>query len=558
VILLFSLIAASAPNLRATETPPARFAPGRILVQPRRGLAEKDFEAKLRRHGGQQRDVIRDSNVRVIHVPEVNAPAILAALNNDPAIEFAERDYIAEAAAVPNDPYVQSGREWHLAKIQSLDAWNVTSGATNVVVAVLDSGVNAAHPDLAGQLLPGFDFVGGDADPADDFGHGTAVAGVISATANNAAGVAGVAFGSRVLPVKVMDANGFAYYSTIAQGIYYAVAQGARVINISIAGTSPSATLQNAVNWAWSNNVVVVAAAGNNGNDVPYYPAACSNAVAVAATTANDALASFSSYGGHLALAAPGETIWTTVRDVATGYAPWNGTSFASPVVAGVAALVFSAQPALTGGQVVSILKQTADDLGAPGFDPWFGFGRVNALRAVTAAVNFDPTPAVNVLSPTPGTGVSGQVAVEVTATASSPVARLECYVNGQLLGTNGGPSATFSWTTAGLPNGTYTLQARAVDTLGNVGYSQGVPVTVANAPAAPTTITGWARTTDGSLRLTWTAIPSRTYRVQFTTNLRNPNWQNLGPDVTATDDRASLTVQPGAPQGFFRVQSLP
>lgn len=550
--------AASTPR-RASEDGLARFVPGRILVKPRNGVAENVLASTLLRHGGRQRHSLYRSNVRVVDVSEASAPAVLAALNNDPTIEFAERDYIAEAAFAPNDAYVQAGSEWHLAKIQAPAAWDITTGALTIVVAVLDSGVNAAHPDLAGKILPGYDFVWNDSDPADDFGHGTAVAGVIGAAGNNLIGVAGVAFGSKILPVKVMDASGFAYYSTLAQGIHYAVDQGARVINISIAGTSASATLQGAINYAWSNNVVVVVAAGNNGNNTPLYPAACSNVVAVSATLANDSIASFSSYGNHIALAAPGDNIWTTTRDLTTKYSAWSGTSFASPVVAGVVALVISAKPSLSNGQIVSILEQTADDLGASGFDTVFGFGRVNAGRAVSEALNFNPAPLVNVLSPTPGVGVSGQVTVEVAATASTLVARVECYANGMLIGTNAGPSATFQWTTAGLTNGIYTLQAKAIDAAGNEGYSQGVQVTVANVAAAPATITSLAPAQGGSLHLAWSAIPNKVYRVQYTTNLANPVWQDLSPNVTATATNASFSFQPGvAPQCFFRVLSLP
>jgi thermitase len=153
-----------------------------------------------------------------------------------------------------------------------------------VVIAILDSGINRAHPDLSGRIVPGFNFVSGTTDTTDDFGHGTAVAGVALAAGNNSVGVAGVAFGCSILPVKVVNGSGFAYYSTIADGIHYAVDQGARVINISIAGSSPSITLQEAVDYAWSNNVIVVAAAGNNSTSDPQYPAACDHVVAVSAT----------------------------------------------------------------------------------------------------------------------------------------------------------------------------------------------------------------------------------------------------------------------------------
>src|SRR5947209_17269446 len=148
----------------------------------------------------------------------------------------------------------------------------------------------------------------------------------------------------------------------------YAVHHGALIINMSIAGDSPSATLQSAVNYAWSNNVVVVAAAGNNANTLPQYPAACDHVVAVAATESDDSRAPFSSYGSFIALSAPGDNIWTTQRDLSNPYAAWRGTSFASPLVAGVAALVASANPSLSNTQIVSLLEQTADDIGVAGY----------------------------------------------------------------------------------------------------------------------------------------------------------------------------------------------
>jgi len=198
------------------------------------------------------------------------------------------------------------------------------------------------------------------------------------------------AAGLAKLPVKVVDSSGFASYSTIALGIKYAVDHGARVINLSIAGDSASATLQNAINYAWNNNVVVVAAAGNNANTVLQYPAACEHVVAVSATEPDDSRAAFSSYGSYITLSAPGDGIWTTQRDLANPYGSWRGTSFASPIVAGVAALMASANSSLSNTQIVSLLKQTADDVGAAGYDTSFGYGRINAFRAVSAA-NAEP-----------------------------------------------------------------------------------------------------------------------------------------------------------------------
>ena len=165
----------------------------------------------------------------------------------------------------------------------------------------------------------------------------------------------------------------------------------------------------------------------------------------------------------------------------------------------------------------------------------------------------------MNVLSPSPGVGLSGQVLVEVLATANSTVTLVQCYANGILIGSNAGPSTTFQWTTGGLTNGNYTLQAKAIDATGNVGYSAGVPVTVANVVAVPVTISSLVPAQGGSLRLTWNAVSNASYRVQYTTTLANPAWQDLSTNITATNTNASFSFQPGAvPRCFYRVQSLP
>jgi subtilisin family serine protease len=363
-----------------------RFVPGQILVKPKASLAETNWAEKLVHHGASHRRTLDRLNVRVVGVPEQKAEAVLAALRDDPEIEFAERDYIAQADYMPNDPYVTSGTAWHLSRIQAQSAWDLTAGVSDILVGVLDSGINAAHPDLAGQFVPGYDYVSFDTDPADDFGHGTAVAGTIVAAGNNGVGSAGVAFGCRVLPVKVVDSTGYATYSALASGIRYATDHGVRVINMSVGGSSSSSTLQAAVNYAWNSNVVLVASAGNNSDNVPQYPSACDHVIAVSATEPDDTRASFSSFGTYVTLSAPGDTIWTTDNDLAQPYGSWRGTSFSSPIVAGVAALMASENPLLSNTQIVALLEQTADDIGAPGRDIYFGFGRVNAFRAVTAA----------------------------------------------------------------------------------------------------------------------------------------------------------------------------
>jgi subtilisin family serine protease len=396
----------------ASVSPPAnpRFVPGQILVAFRSGFAASDTFARLQNDLISHHPIPGNTDLHLVKVREAQTERVITLLRSDPAVQFVERNAIARAAFVPNDPYVSSGSEWHLAKIQAEAAWDITTGNTNTVVAVLDSGVNAAHPDLAGKILPGYNFVSSTNDTSDDFGHGTAVAGTVAAAGNNNIGVAGVAYGCILLPVKVVDSSGFAAYSALVQGIHYAVDHGARIINLSIAGDSPSDSLQSAVDYAWSNNVVVVAAAGNNSNSTPQYPAACRHVVAVSATEPDDSLATFSSYGNYISLSAPGDNIWTTMRDLANPYGSWRGTSFSSPIVAAVAALVSAANPSLSNGQIVSLMENKSDDLGTNGYDTSFGFGRINAFRAVQAAANAPggviapPAPPDDVVTNSPAT----------------------------------------------------------------------------------------------------------------------------------------------------------
>lgn len=492
------LLVASLSVATASEKP--HFVPGRILVKTRSGVSAAKLDGKLQSHGVTSRRSLGRQNVNVVSLSEQNLDATIAALQNDPDIEFAERDYLAEAASVPNDALV--GNEWHLGKIQAFQAWNGTTGSSNVIVAVLDSGVNTTHPDLASQLVPGYDFVSGSTTITDDFGHGTAVIGTVAAAGNNGIGVAGVAYGCRILPVKVMDASGFAAYSTIAQGIHYAVDNGARVINLSVAGSASSQTMQDAINYAWSNNVIVVAAAGNNSSSTPQYPAACAHVVGVSATASDDTLTWFSSFGSYVSLSAPGDVIWTTQRDAVNApYGSWRGTSFASPVVAAVAALVISANPALSGDQVVSVLEQNADDLGTPGYDTFFGYGRVNAFRAVSAACALPGaviaapvgTPTVVIATPTQsqqfnfGTNIS-LAASASPSTANGTVTSVTLYANGSLIASGSGTSFNSNWTPA--QPGNYSLVAIATDDRGLNATSSPVAVSVVSVETIPPTVT--------------------------------------------------------------------
>jgi len=273
---------------------------------------------------------------------------------------------------------------------------------------VIDTGVDSTHPDLAGQVLPGADFTTGTEGPAvDPNGHGTHVAGIIAAAAGNGEGIAGVAPDARVLPIRVLGANGSGYLSDVANGIVYAAEHGADVINLSIGATSSIDAMTNAIAYARSQGVVVVAAAGNlrgNGNPVSY-PAADPGVLAVAATDAADRVAPYSSAGDYVDVAAPGSAVLSTFPG---GYRMMSGTSMASPHVAGLAALVRAADRTLTPDQVEQVIESSTVDLGAPGRDNDYGLGRVDATAALAAI----PAPAQS----TP------QMPAESTPAESSPV----------------------------------------------------------------------------------------------------------------------------------------
>ncbi len=472
---------------------------GQILVKPAKGTTEVDIHALLSFHGAAEVDSIPGLDVRIMQVPARALEAVLAALARNPKIEFAEPDFIAQANATANDPYY--GNQWHLAKIQAPSAWDVTTGTASTVIAVIDTGANYSHPDLQGKLLAGYDFVNSDSDPSDDNGHGTGVAGAAAAASNNSTGVASVAWACPVMPLKALDASGSGSYSNIAKAINYAADNGARVINMSLGATSSSLTLQNAVDYAWSKGVVLVAAAGNNGNNTPVYPAACKNVVAVSATNSNDTITSWSSYGSYVDVSAPGENIFTTWGG---DYAYVSGTSFSSPVTAATTALMISIQPKLTNLQTVDLLQKNADDRGALGYDVYYGYGRVNASRAVYAALNAissDTTaPSVAISSPANGATVSGTVGISASATDNVGVTKMEILIDGTIVAQGTAATISYSWNTLNYANGSHTIVARAYDAANNVG-SASISVSVQNSTIADTTAPSVAITSpaDGS-----------------------------------------------------------
>ncbi|MFQ5409969.1 MAG: S8 family serine peptidase, partial [Anaerolineales bacterium] len=243
----------------------------------------------------------------------------------------------------------------------------------------------------------GCDFVNRDDTAQDDNGHGTHVAGIAAAASNNGIGIAGVSWGARVMPVKVLSASGSGSYQDVASGIIWAADNGANVINLSLGGSSPSGVLENAVNYATNRGVLVVASAGNSGNSTPNYPAAYANAFAVAATDSSNNRASFSTFGGFVDIAAPGVSIYSTYFD--DTYASLSGTSMSAPHVSGAAALLYSYSQYLdTAAEIRTALESTALDLGSAGWDQYYGHG----LIQLHAALLFDPTNVTPTPTPQP------------------------------------------------------------------------------------------------------------------------------------------------------------
>jgi murein DD-endopeptidase MepM/ murein hydrolase activator NlpD len=284
------------------------------------------------------------------------------------------------------------------ADIDAPEAWGITTGSANVTVAVIDSGVYYTHDDLNdGRVLTNidWDYVNNDSDALDDNGHGTHVAGIIAAETNNGIGTAGIMWQAKILPLKVCNEQGACNSDNIAKALRYAADKGARVINLSLGGDCSSQTMADAINYAYfTKKVVVVAAAGNSGESVGY-PAAHDPTLAVGATNNKDVRQLFSSTGKQLDLVAPGVNIESSVPR--NGHDPMTGTSMAAPHVAGVAGLLIAQRPELTPDQVRDILRQSAQDLGANGFDYLYGYGRVNAFRALQ--------------TPTPGTAKAAEQA---------------------------------------------------------------------------------------------------------------------------------------------------
>lgn len=347
------------------------------------------------------------SNVLLLNLAQgVDEYAAIQAYSRLEEVEYAELNALYYIFGVPNDAFFSSQYGVNSSSYQGIDAvraWDIEQGKSSVVIAILDTGIDYTHEDLAGKVIKGYDFVNNDYDPMDDHGHGTHVAGIAAATANNGRGIAGVCSGCSLLAMKVVSADGSGSNAWIANGIANAANMGAQIINLSLGGMERSQTIELAVQQAVQRGVLIVAASGNDGSSVPLYPAAFADVISVGATDRFGDHASFSNYGPTLEMAAPGQGIYSTLPG--NSYEAWNGTSMACPHVAGLAGLLRSYNSSLSSQQIRQLMNATTQDLGAAGRDSYFGYGRIHAYAALSQVAGGGDIPTPVPGYPTPGSG---------------------------------------------------------------------------------------------------------------------------------------------------------
>jgi subtilisin family serine protease len=364
----------------------------RLVVTMRAGTSHARADRLAAVPGGRLVGRIDQLDVRVVEVPATVVEAARSRWARTPGVLSVETDGVVRIDWIPPDPMWEE--QWEQRQVRAPRAWNLERGERTTVVAVVDTGVQRTHPDLALRLVKGRDFVNQDANPADDNGHGTKVAGVIAATANSR-GVAGMCNKCRIMPVKALAANGTGLWTVAARGIVWAADHGADVINLSFGGPTGGPILQEAIQYARDKGAVVIGSAGNNGSTAPFYPGAFPEVLSVAASDDFDLRFDWSNAStSWVEMAAPGCT-WTT--KVTSVFDSFCGTSAAAPIVSGIAALVRSARPSYGPSQVETILK------GSTVQTPFAftRFGRIDAYKAVYRAIH-GQTPSTHWLQPEP------------------------------------------------------------------------------------------------------------------------------------------------------------
>jgi thermitase len=389
------------------SAPPQKSAvhPARLLIQPAPGIAPAALERLHQRLGAH---VLRELPAIGWQIVEVDARRLAERRSqyaSSVLVARAEFDHARRLAYVPNDPlYLNPPGMWNVGHMHVDTAWDTTRGSSSVLVAVIDTGCERTHADLAANMwvnpgeipnnaidddndglvddVSGWDFVNNDPVPDDVHGHGTACAGIIGAVQDNNLGVTGLAPLCKLLPLKACDDAGYLFDSYVVPALLYAADRGAKVISMSFYGDDVTPAERDAIDYCWAHGALPIAAAGNDSQTFPYYPGAYEHTLGVGSHNSSDQKSSFSNWGSWVDVAAPGEGISTTLPN--GGYTTsFAGTSAACPNVAGVAGLLFSARPGVTNAEVRAALEDTAIDLAQPPYGAWANYGRIDAQAAL-------------------------------------------------------------------------------------------------------------------------------------------------------------------------------
>ena len=520
-LVIAVLLISSLPTIvlaASSDSPaPASVVPSeQILVRFKPGTSLPEAAQVHRQLGGQAKETIPGIGVQVVAVPKGRAMSMAKTYSSNGRVAYAEPDFVVQAVGDPDDSYFAN--QWALTTIGAPQAWDVTTGSSNINIAILDTGVDLDHPDLADKIVSNINFT--NSPTVDDVdGHGTHVAGIAAAMTDNGIGVAGLGYRANIMNVKVLGDTGAGSYSGLVSGIIWAVDNGADIISMSLGGSSYSSTLENAVYYAWSNGVVVVAAAGNYGSTTPFYPAAHANCMAVSATNGWDAKADWSNYGDWVDVAAPGVIIYATLKDNSYGY--MSGTSMAAPHVAGLAALVFTTvsdtnSDGKLNDEVRSCIEATCDDIGVTGI----GHGRINAARAVGSGSV--PLGAITgqVINAEDGSAISGaQVSdgIRTSLTDTAGIYTIDDVSPGsyQLTASKEGYE-TSSLTVNVLSGSTSLANLALTEVILPGGITGSVTDAADGSPIAGVVVTDGTRTatTDASGRYTLADVPAGSYEV--------------------------------------------
>lgn len=448
------------------------FVEDELIVQAFPGVTTDEVDEAAQLAGASVVDRISELSVTRLRIARGAQAEVAEQLAATGAFESLNKNYILTAEATPNDPsYVQQP---YLGQINLPHAWDVTTGAEDVLIAIVDSGVESTHPDLAGKITEGWNVRTNSADYRDVKGHGTLVAGTAAAMSDNAVGVSGVAWENPILAVRVSDDAGQATARDVAAGILWATNRGAKVINVSFAPLWSNTLVKSACEHAFNRGSLVVISAGNGGGTQT--ATGYDEGIFVAALDGTNQLATFSDRGPFVDISAPGRAIYSTA--IGASYRAADGTSFAAPIVSGVLALAWSMNPALRPATVRDLLLDEAIDLGSGGVNSTFGHGAVDAGAVLDAAESavFTPdttAPSVRFTSPRAGTSLRGRAAIKATAADNVGVADVLLEIDGIPQATDTRKPYEFAINTALFSAGAHTLAITATDLDGNRSAKQ-------------------------------------------------------------------------------------